>query len=83
MREKNVDLISCPFCGSKELLQTDKMVTEQIETAEGPQDRAGAETMEPPEWFVVCGMCSAMGPLSPSPREAHAAWNNRFDGGIA
>ena len=45
-----------------------------------------AETMLPmvetEEWFVVCGRCSAMGPLSPSAGEAQAAWNKRFDGAL-
>ena len=49
-----VEMKPCPFCGSSELLQTDQMVVEQTEPP------------EPEEWFVVCGACSAMGPLSPS-----------------
>ena len=77
----HVELKPCPFCGSTELLQTDKMVTEQIESAENRQDPAGAETTGLPEWFVVCGMCSAMGPLSSSAGEAQTTWNKRFDRG--
>lgn len=71
---------SCPFCGTSDLLQTDKMVSEQTEEAKETLALAGAEPTEPEEWFVVCGMCSAMGPLSPSLGDAHAAWNKRLEG---
>ena len=77
---KSIDLKACPFCGGTDLLQTDKMVVEQTEEAKETLALTGAEPTEPEEWFVVCGMCGAMGPMSPSPRDAHAAWNKRFDG---
>jgi Lar family restriction alleviation protein len=62
-------LVPCPFCGGTDLLQTDKMVNE---------DTAGPE-----EWFVVCGNCSAMGPLASSSAKAQAAWNRRIQAGAA
>jgi len=79
--KKPVELKSCPFCGTSDLLQTDKMVNEQLDEAQETLALAGADPTEPEEWFVVCGVCSAMGPLSPSPAEAHTVWNKRFEGG--
>ena len=79
-KKQHIGLKPCPFCGSTELLQTDKMVNEQTEEVKKTLALAGVESEEPEEWFVVCGTCGAMGPMSPSPRDAHAAWNKRFDG---
>ena len=65
-------LKSCPFCGSSDLLQTDQMLRE----TEGPLACDPDEISED-EWFVVCGDCGAMGPMSPSAEMAQAAWNQR------
>ena len=70
----------CPFCGGTELLQTDKMVNEVPDMEAGDNNEAMPPMIEAEEWFVVCGMCSAMGPLSPSACAAQAAWNRRADG---
>jgi Lar family restriction alleviation protein len=75
VKETDTELKPCPFCGDTDSLQTDKMVVTGTAAA---LDLPGGE--DPEEWFVVCGMCSAMGPLSPSSEETHAAWNKRFKG---
>jgi len=77
MKKDRAKLKPCPFCGSTDLLQTDKMVVEQDEAMEEVLALAGMEREEPEEWFVVCGTCGAMGPLSSSPKAARAAWDKR------
>ena len=69
---ENKKLTACPFCGATDLLQTDQMVQE----TEGPLACDPNELPED-EWFVVCGDCGAMGPMSPSAEKAQAAWNRR------
>ena len=65
-------LKGCPFCGSTDLLHTDRMVPEtEVPLAFDPND------LPEDEWFVVCGDCGAMGPMSPSTETAHTAWNRR------
>ncbi len=65
---------ACPFCGSTDLLQTDRIGQE----SEGPLACEANEQSED-EWFVVCGDCGAMGPMCPSAEKAQAAWNHRAD----
>ena len=84
MRKGEATLKPCPFCGSTELLQTDKMANNPADAAKelvALGEAESAETALPEEWFVVCGMCGAMGPMSPSAGEAQTAWNKRSDGG--
>ena len=71
-KNHSMALIPCPFCGQTDLLQTDQMVLEYDETTVSLPDGEPAE-----EWFVVCGNCGAMGPMSPSAEQAHIAWNRR------
>ena len=70
--QQNGEVTACPFCGATRLLQTDKMANEYSDGAAAPDDDMPEE-----EWFVVCGDCGAMGPMSPSAEEARIAWNRR------
>ena len=72
------ELMPCPFCGSTDLLQTDKMENELSDEATETLSLTGEEDVPPEEWFVVCGRCGAMGPMSPSGHEAQTAWNRRL-----
>ena len=76
-KDNKCKLIPCPFCGAADLLQTDKMVQEiDEEAAEALAYDEHDDKLED-EWFVVCGDCGAMGPMSPSAGQAQAAWNRR------
>ena len=69
---KNETLKMCPFCGSTKHLQTDMVIQDPYSPPSLDLNELPAE-----EWFVVCGDCGAMGPISTSADEAHAAWNSR------
>ena len=70
-------LAPCPFCGATDLLQTDKMVPEYCDEAAAALARDGFDDEAAEEWFVVCGSCGVMGPMSPSAEQARTAWNKR------
>ena len=76
-RENTNALEPCPFCGGTELLQTDKMEQDYGDVAAEAMGRDGPGADPEDEWFVVCGGCGALGPMSPSAEQAHAAWNRR------
>jgi len=77
MTRKRVELKPCPFCGHSDLLQTDKMVNEVPDVEAEELAETTLPLIKEEEWFVVCGDCSAIGPLTPSAIEARAAWNQR------
>lgn len=73
----SIALAFCPFCGATDMLQTDKMAQEYDETSTELSLDAEPDAELGDEWFVVCGDCGAMGPMSPSCEQAQAAWNRR------
>lgn len=64
--DKPLDLLPCPFCGSKKVQLDALMIGE-----------AGKDNATPHGWHVECTECDASGPWRDTEAEAAQGWNRR------